>query len=369
MGQESFGVPDPTPGSQESTSSEDGITVHERDDLHLATRVIQTVLKPLKPSFVKAGNLPPEPTRLKPPKSALKRCDVDERQIQGLWTYDLSSKAGSEEDDSSQGRPRRRIIYFAGGGWQMPPSEHHWVFCAELVRRLPKTKVTIISSPLAPKDPVSVAFPQIEQTYRVLLRESTQAGETVIVGGDSSGGNLALCLVTWTLTTQADEHIKPPAAILAISPSADLRHENPDIKDADKVDPVLTASSINSTASTWCPPGPSQSPTEGKANLNTDSEINPTRLDWSYEDPRVSPIQADLSCLVRNHVKVHGVTGSRDVLTPEAIDFRERCKKEGVEGEWLAWEGQMHCFPLTFRYGLKESKEAVDWIAGVLEKH
>ncbi|KAJ3540226.1 hypothetical protein NM208_g5154 [Fusarium decemcellulare] len=360
-------VPASAPEPRPDPPPRDRLTVHHRNERYFTTRVLQTILKPFKPALVKAGKLSSsDPTRLDAPKAARKRCDVAERKVAGLWVYDLVSKQPNQEADASKDQHGRRMIYFAGGGWQMPPSSQHWSLCAELVHRLPDLKVTIVSIPLAPKYPVSVAFPEIELAYCTMLRDSAQAGEPVIVAGDSSGGNIALCMALWTLKVQNERDVKPPAAILAISPSTDLRHEHPDIKPTDKLDPILTFSSIQSTAKAWCPcpafETPENSEPEAKANVNLE------RLDWSFEDPRVSPIKADLSLLTRHQVKLHGVTGSYDVLGPEAVVFRDKCKEEGVEGEWLEWEGQMHCFPLAFRYGLRESKEAMDWIVDVLKE-
>jgi acetyl esterase/lipase len=56
-------------------------------------------------------------------------------------------------------------------------------------------------------------------------------------------------------------------------------------------------------------------------------------------------------------------------LAPDAVKFRKACEKAGVTGEWLVWEGQMHCFPLTFSYGMSEGKQGMDWVVGVLERN
>lgn len=356
------------PGDPVSGSPPQGaIAVYERSERYPMTRLLQAVIKPFRPALVKAGKIATEDsTRINAPKATLKRCDVEERRVEGLWVYDLTAKSTEKRAGKAREGYRRRIIYFAGGGWQMPPSNQHWSFCTELVSRMPDTKLTIVSYPLAPKSPVSVAFPQIEKTYKELLKEAARASEAVIVAGDSSGGNIALAVTTWTLQTSQEQESVPPIAILAICPTTDLRHEHPDIKRVDKVDPVLTFSCINSTARTWCPEPSGSSQVD--TNSRTDHNEKGSRLDWSFEDPRVSPIQADLGVLARNYVKVHGITGSHDVLGPEAVAFRDKCNKEGIRGEWLAWDGQMHCFPLTFKYGLREGKEAMDFIVDVVQR-
>ncbi|KAJ0166418.1 hypothetical protein CTA2_7444 [Colletotrichum tanaceti] len=334
------------------------LTIQERDERSIRMRLLQFAIKPFRPLLVSPRKPPPNAERLTVPKKIERRYRVTERRVDGTWVYDVTQKPQHPARDPSPKHRHRRILYFAGGSWQMPPSKAHWAFCAELVRRMEGTTVTVVSCPLAPEHPVSVAFPHIERVYKQLMTESARAGEKAVVAGDSSGGNLALGLVAWTLKTQGDEdHINAPVAVLAICPTTDLRHDHPGIQQAEELDPLHTLDAVRSTAKTWCPePRKLGSGEKGTA-------------DWTFSDPRVSPIQADLGLFGQHNVSVHGVIGSRDVLAPEAVAFRDKCEKHGLSGEWLCWNGQMHCFPLTFRYGLKEGREGMDWIVGVLRNH
>ncbi|KAI3552163.1 hypothetical protein CABS01_06499 [Colletotrichum abscissum] len=323
--------------------------------------LLQVAIKPLRPRLASPSKLPPNAERLTPPKNP-RKCHIEERELEGLWLYDITQKSNSRSDRELSPRRQRRILYFAGGGWQMPPSKNHWTFCMELVRRLDNTTVTIISAPLAPKHPVSVAFPCIQRAYSSLLSESHDAGESVIVAGDSSGGNIALSLVAWTLKHPNKEVANPPVAVIAISPTVDLRHELPEIRVVEKSDSLHTFESIKATAEAWCPK-------ESSKTLQRNQGGNHVCYDWGLNDPRVSPIHADLGVFLKHNVRIYGVSGSYDVLAPEAIAFRNKCKEHGVSGEWLSWERQMHCFPLMFKYGLKEGKEGMDWMIHVLDKH
>ncbi|KAF4997477.1 hypothetical protein FGRMN_3841 [Fusarium graminum] len=344
-----------------SSDDEQHFHVDERSGRSFPSKLIHTLIKPLKPKLVEFGKVSSaDPTRCKPSRGARKRCDVEERKVDGVWTYDLTPASS----DGKKKSYARRILYFAGGGWQAPPTGQHWTFCAEIVHRLQDTRLTIISYPLAPKDPVQDSFPAICRTYNVLLKESSDLGERVIVSGDSSGGNISLCLVTWTMREQDVQAVKPPSAILAITPTTDLSHQNPDISPVDKVDPILSHEAINDTASKWAP-GPTN--VDQEDHQSAEGREKNGMLNWTFDDPRVSPIHADLTACIRNKIKIHGITASHDVLGPEAVEFRERCRKEGVDGEWLSWGDQMHCFPLAYKYGLKESKEGLEWIIDVLK--
>ncbi|WQF79375.1 Putative alpha/beta hydrolase-3, lipase, GDXG serine active [Colletotrichum destructivum] len=333
------------------------LTIQERDGRSIRMRLLQIAIKPFRPMLVSPRKTPPTADRLTVPKKIKRHYCVTERKADGIWVYNLTQNSQNPARDPSPEHCHRRILYFAGGSWQMPPSKAHWAFCAELVRRMEGTKVTIISCPLAPEHPVSTAFPHIERVYKQLMTESTKAGEKVVVAGDSSGGNLALSLVAWTLKTQENESYNAPVAVLAICPTTDLRHDHPKIQQVEKLDPLHTLESVRSTAKAWCP---------GLRKLSSDEKGT---TDWTFDDPRVSPIQADLRLFGRHNVSVHGVIGSRDILAPEAVVFRDKCEKHGLSGEWLCWNGQMHCFPLTFRYGLREGRQGMDWIISVLRKH
>lgn len=188
--------------------------------------------------------------------------------------------------------------------------------------------------------------------YRTLLQSAEEEGHKVILAGDSSGGNIVLSLVLEALREDEESkamiegeqtNIPHPVAIMAISPSTDLTRSNPEIEKLKQFDPLLTPDFVKQTAKAW-------------------------KGDWDATDRRISPISADVSLLAKRQIKVHGVTGGYDILAPDAVAFRKKCEENGVSGEWLEWEQQMHCFVLTWPYGLREGREGVGWMIDVLKK-
>lgn len=365
-----------------------GPRITRRTEKSTLTKLLHVILRPLKPRLVlpklhhHSGS-----QKLEPPKKVSRRCHVNERQIDGIWVYDITSKTAEDETKKKSGTStngtavaaaaesglreggKKRMVYFAGGGWQMKPSVGHWALMAELASKVPNLTATLVSYPLAPKSPAAISMPQLEKMYHSIMNEALLNGEKIIFAGDSSGGNIALCLVLWQLSetavqTELGVASRPPAAVLGICPSTDLRHLDKKLHNLARLDPLLTVPFITSTAQAWSAGGSADKEGTGvteQADINTSTEIA-----WSTSDPRVSPILADLTPLVKHGVKLHGVTGTYDILSFEANLFRDKCVEVGVEGEWLEWEGQMHCFPLAFSYGLQESKEAVYWVADVL---
>jgi acetyl esterase/lipase len=314
----------------------------QRDERTFLMSVVQFLVRRLRNRI---GNREPNhedgSVRLNPAKSKLDSCTLHERTVCDIHIYDYVPPNKPEK------APKKRIYYLAGGSWQEPPSGQHYQICARLAKDMPDTTVSIMSTPLAPNNPAPKAFAWILRAYRVLMAEAEEAGERVIFVGDSSGANIALAVVLEALredAAQTETGVKsnPHAvAIMAICPSTDLTRNNPDIQKIAHRDPLLTPQIIKGTAKAW-------------------------HADWDPADRRVSPINADISLLAKQGIKVHGITGGCDILSPDGIVFRERCAEVGVEGEWVHWEKQMHCFILTLPYGLFEAKEATQWMIEVL---
>jgi len=300
--------------------------------------VLHALVKPFKPKLVSSSKQYPAGSQeLQPHATAKKRCKVSQRKVEGVFIYDLESRS---PHGTAAGR---RVYYFAGGGWQQPPSSQHWKFCAEIVNKVPDTTVSIVSHPLAPNSPASAAMPQLQRLYTSILAQSRDNNETVVFAGDSSGANVALGLIVLMLTDNADA--VRPSAIFLISPALDLRpmSDEGQYQETNSNDPILTIDSHNGEARQWA------------------ADMDPA-LPW------ISPLNADPTLLYEAGVQIYGVTGGYDILTPDALAFKQKCEEARVTGQWLHWEKQMHCFPLAFIYGLPESVQSKDWIIDRLKQ-
>lgn len=331
----------PTGESSSNTDPNSSIVVTYRSDRSIPMFMVQSFIRPFNTVIAKSRHVrPPGSPKLEAPSSAQKKLNITERVVEEMYLYDLEPKSASRINGEAKPR-RRRLFYFAGGAWQMTPSSQHWALVTELATQLTDTIVTLVSYPLAPKSPAPVAFPQIMKMYRKLLADATAANDEVILVGDSAGGNIILSLLANDLLEHPDAPC--PKAVLAISPSTDMRRENEAIKRVEKHDPILRIPFIKNSAKTWCG-------------------------EWDPSDIRVSPLLADITPIARRGVLVHGVTGLYDILSPDGILFREKCRDAGVRGEWLEWDKQMHVFPLTFPYKLQEGVESMKWIVDLLRR-
>ena len=195
----------------------------------------------------------------------------------------------------------------------MPPSSDHWKSLAELSEKIPSVVISLISPPLAPHSPAPLTFSRLVKLSKTLL--CSEEDEMVTFVGDSSGRNVVLAVMLETLKSSAD--IKRPANLMLIAPVQDLRFISSKIRDVERHDPVLRLPIEIKTAKSW-----------------TDY--------WVLSDPRLSPVLADLTILNERRVKVHGLAGGYDILTPDTLLFRDKCEAAGICGE-NRWSGRSRC--------------------------
>lgn len=339
-----------TPITMEDPSS---ITLITRTDLSLLYRIMRALIRPLRPRLAGVPSKPYEDgsPKLHPPKSL--SVQTQERKADGIYTYKLLVPAASTTTEKQRRTtPKCHIYYFAGGGFQATPSNDHWKLCAAIAKDLAPGGVefSVVSYPLAPKHTAKDALPMLYKWLEEVVGDAVEGGESVYLMGDSSGGNIVLELAFWWAGEMekggGEEGLRRGVlkGVFAMSPAVDMTNENPKIKEVDRLDPLLTSKMTEEVARIWC------------------GEVG-------RRDPRVSPLFADFGALKRSGLRVDGLIGGYDVLAPDDVRFREKLAEFEIKGEWLQWEGQMHCFPLAFSYPIRECREGKRWIVDVLKRN
>ncbi|KAI0599180.1 Alpha/Beta hydrolase protein [Biscogniauxia sp. FL1348] len=356
------------------------ITVTRRSDLSLLYKVLRTVIKPFRPRLVSSSKrcsagsprLHDHPRRVQKiaivernvgvPRGSSAGLSTDpETDHDVLWLYHFQAPSKPLPLPPGDGGERTHAIYyFAGGGFQCPPSSEHWKFCAHLASSLAPSRgrITLVSYPLAPESPARDTLPFLRRWLACELERAAAEGKgerMVSLVGDSAGANIALSLGLWCAgqleraKAAGDQGLVKSftrlRSVLAISPPTDMRnHQNPARPLlADAGDPVLTKALTDDAARAW-------------------STGSGTR------DPYLSPNLADLGHVRAGGLRVNGVVGTADVLAPDSLAFLDKCRGAGVQGSWLVWDGQMHCFPLAACYGLQEGRQARAWVVDTLRE-
>ncbi|KAI1396927.1 Alpha/Beta hydrolase protein [Hypoxylon fuscum] len=363
----------------EEEAGSENITITRRHDISLSYKLISSIMRLLRPHLATPpkNKYPPGSPRLRKHPKHIKTTRIIEREITvplhplpdsdpgsnvanksaSLWVYEFHPPKRASHGSKPRPGPAHTIFYFCGGGFQAPALAEHWKLCAHLAAHLPRARVVLVSYPLAPHSPAKDALPLLRAWLARALEEQHEHG-AVSLAGDSAGANIALSLALWCADQLAGigtersaggsaakaEHFRKLRSVLAISPPTDFRNTNPAIARADAQDPVLGKRVADRAAAVWTAGG-------GDA-----------------ADPYLSANLADLASVRAAGLRVDGVVGTADVLAPDELVFVERCRRAGVKGKWLVWEGQMHVFPLTACYGLREAREARSWVVDVLRE-
>ncbi|KAK6591679.1 esterase [Botrytis cinerea] len=304
------------PSHLASTSS---IKLTQRHDRSTLNVVAQKAIKTFSETILKTH--PPFPSgsaQLTPHHSIEKHCRITEHQIADTYIYTFSPLSTPPPSPSTQQKPQAvldKLYYFAGGGFRSGAFER------------------ALDYPLAPSSPAAHSLPLLRKFYDALAEQAKREGYRITLMGDSAGEIL-----------QGAGNVCPLRNVMVMSPPTDMRNTNPGIDAIDAHDPILSRAVITEVAERW-------------------------RQDIPAEDPTVSPLLADLSVFKKAGVQVDGVVGLYDCLAPDSVEFRKKLEKEGVKGEWLEWDKQMHCFPLTFSYKISEGVFGKDWIIDVLRRN
>ena len=124
---------------------------------------------------------------------------------------------GEQMDRVSVGVPdqSRVILYFHGGGYIAGSPRTHRALVARIAA-LTGMEVFVPRYPLAPDHPAPAAFEAGLSAFETLLSRGYRAG-SIVLGGDSAGGGLALAVMAALL-----QRGQMPAGLFGLSPWTDL---------------------------------------------------------------------------------------------------------------------------------------------------
>lgn len=234
----------------------------------------------------------------KAPEEVQIDCNLETEEFIGRKVFIITPK--------NEQKSEKVILYLHGGSYVAETSSNHWKFLEKLVK---DTNATIIlpDYPLTPKYTYKDVFTMITPLYKEIIEEVPT--NNLILMGDSAGGGMGLAL----LERLSEENIEMPYKTILISPWLDVRLENPEIDNVQKYDKDLNKESLKIAGIAYA----------GKDGID------------SY---LVNPIDGDLSKL--ENVVI--LTGTRDILNPDAHLFVEKAKEQGTEIELKEYNDAGH---------------------------
>lgn len=203
---------------------------------------------------------------------------------------------------------RGGVVYVHGGAWVNEVAPQHWALAARIAVEAHK----VVTLPIYPLVPYGTAANTTDTFVHLVLQSQELWGPTSLAG-DSAGGQIALS----TALRLRDRGVVLPRVVL-LSPALDLTISNPDIARVQPTDPWLATDGVRVFCELW-------------------------RGDLGGRDPLVSPLFGELAGLGPLTV----LTGTRDILNPDARLLQDRARAAGVSLDFHEEAGQVHVYALT----------------------
>jgi len=234
----------------------------------------------------------------KEPKETEVECELNTEEFMERKVFILKPKNISKS--------KIKILYFHGGSYVSEATQQHWDFIGQIVK---DTGATIIMPdyPLTPKYNYKDVFDMIVPLYKELINQVSTSD--LIIMGDSAGGGLALSLEERV----AQEGLPMPEKTILISPWLDVRLNNPQIEEVQKLDKQLNKEVLKVAGISYA----------GEDGIN------------SY---LVNPIDGDLTKLKNIII----FTGTYDILNPDIKLLKEKAEKVGTQIEVKEYEKAGH---------------------------
>ncbi|MEV0897135.1 alpha/beta hydrolase [Actinoplanes sp. NPDC049802] len=211
------------------------------------------------------------------------------------------------------------VVYLHGGAYTSEIVRQHWALIGHIAARTGH-EVAVPVYGLAPHHQGLAALSFVTAVIGDLVAE----GRRCYLAGDSAGGGLAL-LAAQAVSGQAGG----VAGLTAIAPWLDLAISNPEVDAVEPHDPWLRRPGLRAMAVAWAG-------------------------DLPLQDPRLSPLFGDLSCLPPLQILV----GTRDITLPDCRLLRDRLPAS-VPLTYHEEPGALHVYPLLPVPEARSGREAV----------
>lgn len=199
------------------------------------------------------------------------------------------------------------LLYFHGGAFLIGSAEIYRYQSSKLARTT-RARVYTVDYRLAPEHPFPAAIDDAVTAFDALLASGAES-DSVVLAGDSAGGNIALA----TAMRLRDRAQPSPSGIVAISPWVDL---------------TCSGESMESNAN-------ARHLAQRQGLLNSAS----TYLDGVIPDsPEASPLYGDLRALPPTLIQV----GSLETLLDDSMALERSMREAGSEARLTIYSGMVH---------------------------
>jgi acetyl esterase/lipase len=230
--------------------------------------------------------------------------------------------------------PEAAVLYLHGGAFVSgSPATHR-----ELAARVSAAGGVPVFSPeyrLAPEHPFPAAIEDALSVYQWLQDEGYPPSR-VVIGGESSGGGLAL----QALLTMKQQRMELPRAAFFLSPVTGWSGlEGDSYSSRASKDPLLSAAQCRFTAAAYVGESPKKT-------------------------PLLRPAEMDLAGLPPMWIHV----GDHEILLSDSQRLAHRAEMSGVDVEFKVWPGLWHVFQTAARL-VPEAKTSLEDLGRFIREH
>ncbi len=240
--------------------------------------------------------------------------------------------------------PNRRLLYIHGGGYMIGSPKSHRLITSRL-SEISNSAVLAIDYRLMPENSRLAGIEDCRTAYLWVLQNGPNGRsnvDTLIIAGDSSGGNLALATIAWA----RDSSQRAADAVIALSPQTDLTLASPslvknidtDIMQGASFGPIVKAPKVFSLGFSFLM-----------------HKINPN-------NPIVSPLLGDLSKLPPTLLQA----SEAEMFLDDAVRYVNKANAHGSIAILQTWPFVMHVW---HAFQVPEADEAFAEIENFLAKH
>jgi monoterpene epsilon-lactone hydrolase len=204
---------------------------------------------------------------------------------------------------------KKVVFYIHGGAWTEGSIISHRHFAAALAKAT-CTRTIAINYRLAPENPYPAALEDCLAVYKGLMQQGI-APKSIIIGGESAGGNLSLAAVLYL----KDKGSPLPLAVFTISPPTDFLATGKSFQTKTK---DSLADTISPLVAVYAP----------GLNLKT---------------PYISPLYGNYDNFPPLFIQV----GAEEALLSDSLMLAEKAGEAGVDVTLRVWKGMEHTFAIA----------------------
>lgn len=231
---------------------------------------------------------------------------------------------------------KKVVYYMHGGGYIMRMISMYEDFCYRFCDLRDDIEVVLLDYSLAPENKYPTQLNEATDVWNEITK--TFKPEDIIVGGDSSGGNLSLALIH---KLKKEMNVAPRAGFF-FSPDTDLGLTAKSYFDNYRNDIMFGEKNGVLTKEKW----------EKFKNSKLYTAVIDETTD--LKDPYVSPLYGDFTTFPKSFFNV----GTYEMALDDSLRIVEKIKANGNEVELLNKEGMFHVYPINGSF-TPEGKEAL----------